>query len=469
MFDITLYNFAKKHNSTKTPEVGRGSVYSGTLKEDSGILSPSIYFRFASGFAPFEMNYAFISNFSRYYYIREWTFEQGRWLADMEVDALASWKTLIGESTQYVLRSETDYDPRIPDYLYSTFSGVAMSATSVNNPWFTSLKDGYFILGIVSGSPLAQGGTTWYALDFGNFNLLRSRLFSDVNWLDITDISANLQKALINPIQYISSIFWVPYTPLTYTAEVIGGFKVGYWFIDGVNAKVMDPSLLTVKDFEIDIPKHPQNESLGSWTSASNYSRYTLYFPPFGSIELPADQLVNSNKLYVRLLLDCVGQTSVLIASPFSGYTSIIAQSYAKVGIEQQLGQTASDVVRVITGTVGGALAVGTSAASGNAAGVVGGLSGIATGLTAMTPSLQTAGAGGGSMAELRTPVELRARFKVVCDEFKEHFGRPYCRPSKINLLPGYVLCKDAELELPCTTNEMDDIVSALNGGFYYE
>lgn len=469
MFPVVLYEFAKRHNSLKVPATNAGSEYQGTLKEDSGILSPSIYFRFNTAFAPYQMNYAYIENFGRFYFIDEWTFEQGRWRADMSVDAMGSWRTGIRLSKQYVLRAEADYDPSIPDYLYSTFAGVAMGASPITNPWATSLSDGWFILGIVSGSQLAVTGTAWYALDAENFNVLRGKLFSDINWLNITDISENLQKALINPIQYVSSIFWVPYTPLTFTSTITSGFKIGFWEIDGITARVLDPALITIQDYEFPILNHPQAQFAKAWLSHSDYSEYTLYFPPFGSMRIPADQLVNSDTLYVRLYLDCVGKTSVLIASPFSGYSSIVCQSYAKVGIEQELGQTSQDYISVFTSTAAGIAGMAGNAISGNVAGTVAGASGLLQGFTGIAPAFQSAGAGGGSMAELRTPVELRARWKLVCDDDVEHFGRPYCKTSQIDLLAGYVLCKDAELELACTPDEMSTIVGYLNNGFYNE
>lgn len=470
MFTVILYDFEKKHNSTKRPTAGAGSSYEGTLKDSSSILSPSIYFKFGYAFNPSQLNYAYIQTFGRYYYITDWVFEGGRWLAQMKTDSLASWKTEIAASEQYVLRSRTDYDELIPDYSYATFAGTALKSSSIDNPWATSIRNGRWILGIISGDVLAgDTGTSWYTMDNTNFNKLREKLFGDISWLGITDFTDNLQKAILNPIQYISTVVWVPYVPLTFTASLTS-IKIGYWEVAGISCKVLDPALLLIQDYEFDIPKHPQSNTLGRWITASDYTQYTLYFPPFGALEIPSQQLISSDTLYVRLYLDCTSKHSVMIVSPYAEYSSIIAQCYADVGIDSQLGQTNTDTFKAIGGVASGAVGLGMSIAGANPGGVLGGISGILSGIgDGIAPTLQRSGGGGGSMAELRTPVELRARYKLMTEEDIDHFGRPYCKKSKLSLLPGYVLCKDAEVECAATPGEMEEIVDALNTGFYYE
>ena len=38
-----------------------------------------------------------------------------------------------------------------------------------------------------------------------------------------------------------------------------------------------------------------------------------------------------------------------------------------------------------------------------------------------------------------------------------------------INTLSGYILCDNADPEIPCTEEELREIVSYMNSGFYYE
>ena len=56
-----------------------------------------------------------------------------------------------------------------------------------------------------------------------------------------------------------------------------------------------------------------------------------------------------------------------------------------------------------------------------------------------------------------------------VDQDLVEH-GRPLCRVEKISdLAGGYVLCRDGDIEAPCTDGELDQISQYLTGGFFYE
>ena len=115
-------SFSKKKNSTATPS-SNSEPLSGTLREGCSVIKPIIGFELSRlTFA--NWNYAYISDFYRYYYIQDWVWDEGLWWAYMEVDPLASFKAGIGASSCYVLRSASEYNNKIIDSIYPTRNEV---------------------------------------------------------------------------------------------------------------------------------------------------------------------------------------------------------------------------------------------------------------------------------------------------------------------------------------------------------
>jgi len=112
--NITLYSFTKRKNSTKRP--ADGTTYTGTLKDNTSVVNPSVIFEF-SAFPAY--NYAYIQEFARYYWITDKTHVANNvWIITMHVDVLASYKNEIGGSSKYVLRSAAAFDGTISDFKY---------------------------------------------------------------------------------------------------------------------------------------------------------------------------------------------------------------------------------------------------------------------------------------------------------------------------------------------------------------
>ena len=114
--NITFYSINKKQNSTKRP-ADSGVTYDCKLKEECSILTPNIKLDLGLSTAP-SFNYAYISDWGRYYFVKNWTFYNRLWEADLEVDVLGTYKTEIGNSSMYVLRSASNYDTNIIDTYY---------------------------------------------------------------------------------------------------------------------------------------------------------------------------------------------------------------------------------------------------------------------------------------------------------------------------------------------------------------
>ena len=69
---VNLYTFSKRENSTKQPTASTATAFTCVLKDASGVLAPTIKLDPTIG-NPRSYNYAYIADFGRYYYVRDWT------------------------------------------------------------------------------------------------------------------------------------------------------------------------------------------------------------------------------------------------------------------------------------------------------------------------------------------------------------------------------------------------------------
>ena len=63
----------------------------------------------------------------------------------------------------------------------------------------------------------------------------------------------------------------------------------------------------------------------------------------------------------------------------------------------------------------------------------------------------------------------IMADFLDIVDEDIADRGRPLCSQRTISTLSGYILCDDADPSVSCSDVELNEIVSYMNNGFFYE
>ena len=118
-FDVKFFVVAKRKNSTFKPADDTVKfTASCNLKESSGVLNPTISLSFTMESKPYNLNYAYIPLFNRYYYVTDWVYKDRLWWANLKVDVLASWKSTIETTPYYVLRCSATKDTEISDTLY---------------------------------------------------------------------------------------------------------------------------------------------------------------------------------------------------------------------------------------------------------------------------------------------------------------------------------------------------------------
>lgn len=502
--NIICYKFSKKLNSTARPVNISGVTYVGNLKESTSILAPEIELQIAS--VP-DVNYCYIPDFRRYYYVIGITCEAANlWSLSLSVDMLASFKDDIAMLDCYILRSSYDaagnriYDGSITDTTYMVTSGKpTYISQSVNSPYsLPPLAEGCYIIGCLGTRVEGEGtgAVHYYLLDDTQMLSLNNKLFSSVNWLDIsaTEISNNLQKALINPYQYIVSCLWCPMnisSILSAHPEISFDYiRFGWWNSDRQGYSIKGTSPVISHTISIPIPRHPDAAARGEYLNLSPYTQYTLTFYPFGSIDIDSQAIAGYNTLDLYSTVDMITGHAQLVISVM-GTSNPIRIIDADVFVPSPTASMVTDYTNLSTGTlIAGGLYAGfnseTAGALSNYSGIrdlTGVLNAIgrditspetyanmASGASAMLTKVQAQSEVGARAIFKSNPyITLSAKCSPVQREDYDHHGRPLCQHKRINQLSGYVQVDDMDIRLPCTEPEQTAIVAYMTSGFFFE
>lgn len=458
-FTIDLYIFPKKANSTSIPTTGAVN-YNCILKDQSSIINPVIGFDIGLANSPAASNYAYIPSFNRYYFIKDWTFKDALWWATLEIDVLASWKTQIAGLECYVTRSASSSNGALLDNTYPGTGNTTLIESQIDSPWQTgSLDDGMFVVGIAGES------TTYYLFTKDMLDYVLGYLFSDL-FADALTSGWSLVfpslKAQCNPLQYITSIMWIPFQTVAQgTGENI---KVGWVDVPAVGWKISGSSLRYGQS-DFTVQRHPQ-AARGKYLNNAPYSNYALFYPPFGLIPIDADIMANTDTISVLWGVDLrTGQATLTIAA---GTAHIQTWTHAQVGLNFQVSQVLNKGFG-IGNLIAPAIGAGVSAATGNAAAVaLTGAAEIGNFAASKIPHVSTIGTNGG-MDTLRGVPALQYEFKEIAAEDNQRRGRPLCAVVQIGTLSGYIKAANVNIQIAGTQEERQAIINFMEGGFFYE
>lgn len=486
--NVTLYSFAKRENSTMQPPSGvPGYTYDCKLKEETSIITPHIIISKPAGRTWAEMigfNYCYISEFFRYYFIRDSVFLNANQIEYiLEVDALGTFKTQVGNSSEYVLRAASAYNTNVLDDLYPMNAEVFFSNATITAPGVTpssyqwnpfSGSTAMIVVGIInSATQVKNGAVTYYKISYTTLCNMMQYLLSSAGYFNLNpaEISDNLAKALVNPIQYITEAFYVPYdwgTP--YTAE---NLKMGWWDLptDGNYLGTPLAGFPEISDISTPIasqnfyiPFHPQAGTRGRYMRCAPWSRYMLHAGPFGNIPIDPATITNSDYITCEVYGNMFGDVLLKIKNQY-GY--VISQHRACVKHTYTVGQINNDP----SAFLGGLLNVGGSfvnAASNPVGAIAGTASGIISNQHNLYPQCQTSGTNA-SGADNGIYWTLVGEFHNAVDDDNTHRGRPLCQVKTINTLSGYIMVSDPDLSITGTAEENKMIKDYMAGGFYYE
>ena len=363
MITITFYKLQKKPNSTLLPS-GAGFDLSCDIIDNNNIISPRIRVKAPANFLTKEYNYVYIPDFNRYYFVVDIIWELGTWVYSLNIDVLATYKTQIGASSQYVRRCSNTFDGTITDTLYPIKNAyVQEKVVESTNTLFAPASEmtAWYVVGIIEGMSsemeayfrntynvnpdyIYNGSVVYYVLDASQLRELMSMLLGSDSIYGIPpeEISSALAKQLLNPIQYIESVRCVPFKPEcvavypTFEEARVKKVQFGFSIIDvpGGGSDVEpspgegdDPEAVSdygwrilarpsagrplrigatnegwihMQAFTMRLPVHSQSGDRGAWVLGKPTSAYTIEVEPFGMIDIPGSVPIKASKFTLQ-------------------------------------------------------------------------------------------------------------------------------------------------------------------------
>lgn len=519
---LNLLTFSKRENSTKAPsaaQISAGRELSVLLKDATSVYNPTFVLRTSD---PHTFNYAYCPDFGKYYFVRDWVSDHDMWNCICEEDVLATFRSQIRSSSQYVLRAASAYDEYIIDTAYpcdvvinERVSYPDQSPSTPNNYYDPNPcllgSSSLYCIGVLGYGTTPVGAVNYYIVSKETLTALIGFMMSDVeDWSDITELEPGVQKALLNPLQYIVSCVMLPLTaseirhlnvtPVTniyfghYSYEVASG-NTCY----AVRHNLYDANSIQFKMGYIRVPVHPQASSRGKYLNASPYSDYILHFDPVGDIPfngndstlITADTLDDNRYVTYFIFIDLtsgMGQLTLFPGKknvpsiPEHDNPSIISDTSDRLavvtfqcGIPIKLAQAFSDPI-ALQKAQGNVIGAAFSAAASGSVGSIGGAiasvnSGIADAIAATYPHVNQMGSNGTLLqgANNMNGIYIKTTHKRIVPGDNNHLGRPLCQIKQLSTLSGYVLCSNADLNASTTKEEDSSIVNYLNTGVFLE
>ena len=459
---ITFYSFQKRKNSTKLPNDSnvRATYSDALISGECSIHSPIL--KIARSHYTATMNYAYIPEWNRYYFISDATIQDNYWLVHLNVDVLASFKSTIKGTTAYIERASKNYNDLLEDNAISTLAGIShrsYSSMTLDN-WD---NEGCFIVRCV-GSDNSEfiGGVETYVVTPSGMSTLISYMFDTSNQ-DIASVITNeAVKAFFNPFQYIIGVMWFPFSADLFDSGEWSSPKLGWWNGTALAGKVTSTSF-TVKEATLTSPGtiYPLTDFRAH---SERFSRYTMYLPGVGVINVNPDDVNNSPS--IKAIIDPItGQITYILTN---GQNEKLFTG--QIGVNVQVSQIASPLNQVASTVLG----IGQNLVSGNIGGAV---STAVSSVSTVAQPTQSINGTQGSMALLVNKNQIRIyveQYASVSNGAPALVGKPV---YKYYVIAGfsepednlYLQCSGVSAAINGLDSEINEINNYMNGGFYFE
>lgn len=491
--EIIFYDHRKKVNSTALPI--QGTFKNCSIKDVSSLINPYIEIAENLSVAP-PWNYCYIPAYNRYYWIIEWTWERGFWSAELSVDVLASYRETIFNSTLYVVRSASNYDGNIIDKIYPTKIDNELIRVPLAQPWSVDVipTNGTFVIGVTAPSGGYFGSMNYYAMSQSGYaklcDYLSSQAVTTEEGFNEDDCSLALQKALVDPFQYIKSCKWIPlaYNDTNFKGVHRTSLPIYQWSVD-VGACTQLVKCYGSVEFNVDMRRHPQTNDRGMFVNYEPYTNINMFLPPFGTFPLDTTYTgINRSGFQVSMLVDYItggGAYYVQVLDPESRQCGIIANGYGQVAVDMQLSQVNTSMMglaftkagvgvdELVSGLSLGQMTptdtIGENPIS-NVGGIIrnSGMQSIGNAVQARFSKAVTSGTQGGFSSYAHVPYIDYQFFTLVDDDITEE-GRPLMKNMRLGNLSGYCICKNGDVSIGGTAQEQNAIKTYLESGVYIE
>ena len=304
---------------------------------------------------------------------------------------------------------------------------------------------------------------------------------------------AGAEKTYFNPFQYIVSCRWFPLNSSSISLGSNTYINFGWWRSTAAVANLIhDETVTSYTDFSL--------PSLIDWTASSpDYSRYTLFVPGVGAMEI--DPAFAGLPLYCKMLVDLAtgacrceiryddGNISHGTANP------ILSVANGYWGVDILLTQIASDATNIASTAINSAsnslfgmnavdtisasnsIGPGTAASLAQSIGLLESIPLLGSSFkksreNLLQPALSMNGAMG-NFSELLNYPYLKLTIKhydVLEPDMVDTNGLPCNRNYLLSNLSGFTVCNNASIQIQgATMKEKLSAKSMLEGGFWIE
>lgn len=464
--NVVFYNHAKRNNSTKLPT--GGVTIPCSLKDACSVVSPVLEIKTAT--KP-DYNYAYISDFGRYYYVTEWIYDKGIWSCSLSVDVLTSWRDEIKSTKAQVLFSSSLYNLDVIDNRVAsigTYRRKSYTADFVGTLTGQNVTpSGTFAINALSNtSTWATGTTTTYFMTYQQMQLFARELVTPSVW-------EGLRQFFNNPMDGITECYYIPLDISKFIdLTVDGAVQIGDYTFPTATAKKAILTNFALRSYttSIDIPWLYED-----FRRLAPYTELTMFVPFCGAKPINPEMVYDIDKLFIDYSVDIVtGNIQAIVYNK----EELLEEFSGNCKITLPVGQTQSRVESVI-GATGGAITAIAGFASGNVAlGATGVLSAISSVIT--PASVKTTGGMSGTIlgAILGNDLlrwqkfRLSATSRDTADEpenMRAVIGNSLNKVTTLSDLTGYVQCYGASVNATATIGEITSINDYLNSGVYIE
>lgn len=487
---VTVYfaNVSKKRNST----------YRGTfaVSYDCNLKAPTSLDRPTFLVSADTMDYNAAKWGDRYYFIDDVvSVRNGQWEVSCVLDVLATYKTEITASTQFVTyssyrTSEWLTDTRVPilDFPHVETSSETIPLFNATGFYCLTVNGvsgcNVFIVDAAKITTLISNVNSWQHDGIeGIFN--GSTMGITYDWSSPEKATESFAKmatqtgfignAYSNAPQMIRSCIWVPFLPATFSEAGLYNLYLGNWDT-GVDAYKCKTSPV-VNYVTITLPW-----TYTDWRRSTCENVY-LYLPFVGMINLSSSELAGSTTLTI---IYSATATDGVICYQVTTDTGLLVGTYGgsccanyPIGINQQASAGAitqtvlSGVEKMLTNGINSSLSP-VSAASVAAANI---LAGVQTGYDiqnvahSTNPScIGSFGGGAGVGLSLSARVNIVSKYSGTDpSNMVSTMGYPTMQPMSLSGLTGFCQCANAHVAAAAQATELDAIDSYLNTGFFIE
>lgn len=474
--NVNFYTFSKRKNSTNRPGSASRTL-NCLLKDSCSILSPVLY---VSTSEPSALNYAYIAEWGRYYYVTDWISDHDMWIAHLKIDVLATYRTQILNSRQYVLRSASKKNGAIPDTAYPITSQREVTSTYVENPVKLSGNAVDYVIGVLNFDETANSkinGIQYLVLTEAQMRAFINAMLTQ-NYFGLDPVlvalgfNASLLHAIVNPAQYIVESYMIPHSAMGSVS--ISGGKIGPWQLESISgshaiSSGYSSNVTSFTGTSFEIPSHPQTQTHGIYVNSSPYSHHVLHAGPFGDI--PLDFIpsgVQANIKYT-IKMDFKGDAQLLI---MDDDLNLLASSYASLAVQIPIIATSDKSMQGMS-TIGSEVKNGIFSMGTSLAGSQGRLTDA---IVDMIPSIESTGVSAGVLS-INQDWWLTSEYHYCAGHVIEggemasgKIGSPLCEQVLLSDLNGYTVCdNEIDISIAGYDSEIEEVKSYMRTGFFLD